>query len=344
MKGDSVCMLFQNQKPHPAHKVFGDAVDADYRHFETGGTICTSRNTNQESDRIRTGLKMSRDYDIVISEGTAPLQTLLPYKIFKNKDALAIYLAADETFKTLGDRSSRYLWEYGLGPISNRVLDGCIAVGKDVYNWGSKYVGELPVEIVHPPISQEKYHKLLASNVRSPTNPFIILSTGIAKEANNFNLLAEVGEKMRRKEGDRIQTVILGEGHEYEQYASYEGVLTPGYVPIEEFVDWHSRASVYVQPSMGDSYPVASLEGMLSGTPTIVTEDVGTRHRLPDRNVSKSTKDSISQKVREIYESDEADRIDCGRKLRQNVVTLTVENQKEEFKNAVRSIQNDSNS
>lgn len=337
-------MLFQGGHAHTAHRTFGDAVNTEYLHFETGEPPKQKHNgsyVNQDThsvlDRITTAQKISTNFDIVIAEGTAPIQTLLVYATVRNPDATAIYLAADETFYTLPERKSRHLWKL-LKPITQNILDGCIAVGVDVYNWAKPYLGQLPVKIVHPPISSAKYDVLKELTPNSPTKPFRILSVGNAQQSKNQIGLASATESIREKYGSHIQTVFLGNGHEEQSYANQEGIITPGFVSLNEFASWFERASIYVQPSIGDSFPVASLEGMLSGTPTIVTTSVGTRELLPAEQIVEPTVAGFVRGISSLYSEGVEKRIERGRIDRSRVVKFTEYEQKQEFKLAIEEL------
>lgn len=337
----TACMLFQGGHAHVAHRVFGDGVNAEYIHFETGDAPTkdsegnyVNQNRHSIRDRVATGRSLSDKYDMVIAEGTAPIQTLLVYSTFTNPDVKSLYLAADETFYTLSDRKSKYLW-YGLKPVVHRLLDGCIAVGQDVYDWATPYVGDLPMGIVHPPIAESKYDSLANLNPQSSQDEFLILSAGTAQESKNQPMLATVTKYLRDTYGDHIHTVFLGNNHANQPYATQPGIITPGFVPLSEFATWFERASVYVQPSIGDSFPVGSLEGMLSGTPTVVTNSVGTRHLLPADQVTEPTVESLTDCLSFLYELGYTERVERGRAGRERVLGFRESTQQRRFRAAV---------
>lgn len=334
---DDVCLLFQGSDAHPAHRVFADAVDAEYRHFETGRKADTDTDdTNRIIDRVRTARRLPR-YDTVIAEGTAPLHTGLVYKSLHPGSTL-LYLAADETFYTIGNRKSRYVWRLINPVVSTLLLDGVIAVGRDVYEWGRPYVGDVPVRYVHPPIADEKYRALSDLDAASPQEPFVVLSAGVAKPANGYDLLSAAVERIAEQASAEVHLVILGSGHVEQRYGRGDHVTTPGYVELTEFSEWFGRASVYVQSSIGDSFPVAALEGILSGTPTVVTESTGVRELLPSELVSPPSVTGLSSTIEELHEMDEDNRTEIGRKNREVAKGLTERNQRWRFRNAVREL------
>lgn len=318
----NVCMLYQGEHPHPSHEVFGNAVGAEFIHFETGTT--QGQDIGSELERAKTGIKLP-SYDVIIAEGSAPLQTALVYGV-ANPGTTVLFLAADETFYTLEDRASHYLWK-GIGPVVSQVLDGIIAVGTEVANWVQEYIPGVPSRYVHPPIMDEKYQNLISLTPRSPDDPFTVLTAGGSKIANNYGMMVDSLEEIQ---GD---LVILGSGHNDTEYG--KNVTTPGFVGLDEFVRHFQAASLYIQPSDGDSFPVASLEGMLSGTPTIVSDGVGTKEICPDRCVFELKSTSLRNKVEEFMDIDPIERTEIGEQQRSRVTGLTVENQAAEFREAV---------
>lgn len=334
-------MLFQNDHAHSAHRIFGDAIGVEYRHFETGERPYNRLNQNVGSipRRAITGATLSGGYDVVIAEGTAPLHTLLAYKL-SHPEATALYLAADETFYTLTNRSSRYIWEV-LRPLAKRLLDGVITVSEDAYEWAQPYIGDQPYRIVHPPISNDKYSRLESLPPTSPVSPFYILTVGEARESKQLSNLVRAVNKIYEDLGKNIELVILGEGHSNQWYAAHDYVHTPGFVPIKVFIEWFERASIYVQPSNGDSYPVASLEAMLAATPTVVTESCGTRDRVPNDQIATPDVDGLVNRIQYMIELSEKERKKRGETHRKDVRGLTEASQQEVFKDAVEELVTD---
>ncbi|MFC6755570.1 MULTISPECIES: glycosyltransferase family 4 protein [Haloarcula] len=329
------CMLFQGAHAHPSHQVFADSIGADYRHFETGRLPDGDRNqdVNSELERVRTARSLSDHYEIVVAEGTAPIQTAMAYRLLGNWDTNVLYLAADETFYALESLSSTLLWN-ALKPLTARLLDGVVAVGQDVYDWSKPYLGERPVEVVHPPIDDDKYELLSDLSPNSPDEEFLLLSAGTTKPTNNYDKLAAATEELVDR-GLPVQTVVLGADHPNEPYSDLDAVSTPGFVDLSEFRSYFERASVYVQPSVGDSFPVAALEGILSATPTLVTSGVGVRELLPDSQVVAPTIEGLVDGIEAHYAMPAAERRELGAAQRSLVENLTVANQSKLFRQAV---------
>lgn len=341
LSSQSVCLFYQGKNPHPAHVTFGTAVNAEFIHFETGEKRSEGRgNTHSEIDRLKTGLMLPRSYDVIIAEGSAPLQTLLAHGLV-NPGATLVFLAADETFYELEGRPTRYLWR-ALGPIASQLLDGVIPISDDVAASVCRYIDGVPSRKVYPPIADDKHEQLRALTPSSPTADGIdLLTVGTAKAANNYPMLCDAVSHLRDRWRDDLSLTILGPGHPDEPYSGRPGIETPGYVDIETFVDFFDRATLYVQPSSGDAFSVAAAEGMLSGTPTVVTTGVGARELVSDSVVAELTVDSLVKTIRETLERPDTERVNLGETQRKNVMDITESAQATKFRDAIASFHHD---
>jgi len=339
-----ICMLYQGNEPHPAHKIFGEGVGCTYRQFETGRGIDTHHSaTTGVPARVRTGLSLSADFDIVIAEGTAPLQTALVYATVTNRSATIVYLAADQTFHTLSDRPTRHLWKL-IKPVANSRIDGCIAISNLVYQWGLPYHGQLPNQVVHPPMTRKRYEALSQLTPSSSQKPFRILSVGHARPMKNHRELVDAIAKLRSEATADIHLTLIGRGHNTATYANNSWVKTPGEIPpddTESFVDYHGSASLYVQPSKADGFGIAVAEGMLSGTPTVATSMVGISDKLPTKCICSPTVDGLKSAINRQYTNTTAERVALGESNREAVIDMTVDKQTNEFRSAVEQFHTD---
>ncbi len=330
------CMIYQGERPHPAHRVFGNAIGCEYKHFE--GRF---RNNNGGGSNIRnifkraiTGIEIPSKYNVVVAEGSSVLQTMLVYKTVKNRRSKCIYLAADETFHTLQKKKTRHVWKL-IKPFVNISIDGCISVSDLAYEWCKPHIGSVNHEIVHPPIGDEKYDSLIGLTPKSSQENFTVVSIGNNRDSKNYARLGESFGKIVNTIDSDAKLIIVGSGHENERYSKEKYIQTPGNVSIDRLTDILNEASVYIQPSISDAFPVASLEAMLSATPTIVTDQVGTKTLIPENQIVSATVDGIYEGIKKLHEMSEKDRIKTGNAHREEVSDLTEKNQAEKFNDAI---------
>lgn len=342
MNDKRVLMLHQFHQPHPAHRVFGDAVNANYRHFETGESIGRAEeNRDSMIDRLTNAISLE-EYDVVIGEGTTPIYTLLFYKAFNNWDADVVPLIADETFLRISEQQTRHLWRHGVGQIISKTMSGTIAVSRLCREWASPYL-DTEYHIVHPPIDTNKHRLLKGVNCSYEWNdsPRILhagtVSDEIAVKKKNVDLLSHVVSGT----GD-WQLRLLGKGHDQFDYSSLSDVKALGYLEeLTAFATEFERADIFVQPSSGDAFPVASLEAMLAGVPTIVSEKTGTKEVVEsiDPNlVREPTYEDIRAGIEYVVGLNSSERKQIGKGLSQQVTDLTERNQADCFRNALQKI------
>jgi glycosyltransferase involved in cell wall biosynthesis len=159
----------------------------------------------------------------------------------------------------------------------------------------------------------------------------------MARPSNGYETLVSAIERLA-EEHDNIRLVLLGSGHKLKSYSESSVVITPGFVGIDEFVKWFQQASIYIQPSIGDSFPVATLEGILSGTPTIVTQAVGVRELLPEEQVVDPTITGLYQGAKHFYQMDLNKRYEIGNEQRDLVSDFTEANQKRRFRESINNL------
>ncbi len=381
-------MLHQFHQPHHAHRVFGDAVDADYRHFETGAEIGgPEANLDSMLARLQTAVDLE-SYDVVIGEGTTPIYTLLFYKLFNRWDARVVPLIADETFLKIRDQHTHRVWRHVLGPVMSRAVSGAIAVGDRARSWASRYLA-VPFEIVHPPIADAKYEALepigrrvcsaadrvdresdaaatrtdgsgvggatdesgpdpgatgsdsSATGKGSRSEPTRILHAGTVSDRTavakkNVDLLARV---VASRSDWTLR--LLGSGHDQFDYSGHSGVEAPGYLELADFAAEFAAADVYVQASSGDAFPVATLEAMLAGLPTVVSTETGTRELVEDVDpllVRAPTARDVRWGIEYARSLTADERRERGAALRERVTPLTESNQATEFRRAVTEV------
>lgn len=312
----SVVMLFQGETPHPAHRVFGDGTDANYIHFETGARPGdTIAYTGRLRDRVKTGLSVP-NADVIIAEGSAPLQTGIVASI--RSGATLLYLCADQTFKTLSHRRTEPAWK-----LLAEGVDGAIAVSELAWRWAEPYLNA-PVEVVRPPITNEKYDRLRAVTPSSPQDGPIV-TIGAPREHKNFDILPTIADRTGK------EIIVLGSGHDGQPYTNHPGVSAPGWVSIEEFVGTLERAVLYVQPSTADACPVAVMEAMLSGTPVLISEQTG----VTEIGARSAPLETFVESVVNTLEQSTEKRTEVGKANRTRVEQYTVKRQRTQFREAI---------
>ncbi len=276
----NVAMLHLGDDVHPAHRGFAEAINADF-------VSCVRHASSPHHplafiEELWNGARIN-DYDLLITEGARPLYAGLINKLVHGTKL--IYLCAEHRlYEVLRGEIEIQSFYTGLKSIIGthgtpvvkaifrRGIDGVISVSDLMAGYVREIVGpDVPIRVVHPFISQELYNELESNAYSAYSN----VVTTVARPARykGIDLLVEAWEMVQETHPD-AKLQIIGDGHP-SAYNSVSGVSVRGYV--EDLAAAYSETGLYVQPSRIDAFPVASLEAMRAGVPTLVTAGTGTK-------------------------------------------------------------------
>jgi len=297
-----VAMIYYGSSPHPSHEGFAEAIGADI-------LSCNSGHESSKYGSIIGELKKGiyLDYDVIISEGSRPLITSSLQSVFN--DSKLIYLCADQFFYNLSFDSSKTIFhkleKKAQSSIFNYNIDGIIAVSEFAAEFMRCIVGSsVPIQVVHPFIQWERFDDLNNATPNLESQTAITISSapsGTVGQYKGVDLLVKAWKKVRQ-EYPNATLLVVGKGHP-ESYEDTEGVVVEGYV--DSISDVIQEASVYVQPSRADTYPVAVLEALRAGLPTVVTRTTGNRSeiRTIDPNlVADPSVESLAETVKNYFQ------------------------------------------
>lgn len=279
----NVAMLYHgnNEELHPAHRGFAESINADILSISNTSPHSVTSFYQEFSRGFHAG-----DYEVIIAEGSRPLYSGLSHKI--NHGSKLIYLCADHRLYELWNNTvevdSVYnLFKYVAGTygksavrtVAQHSIDGIIAVSDYVKKYLDPIFQErVPTQIAHPYIQSEIFDRLRENCPN--LNEKKALTVGRATRYKGVDLLVEAWPYVREFHPD-AELHIVGNGHP-ESLEDTLGVTVHGFV--DDIVDVYANASLYVQPSRVDPFPVTVLEALRSGLPTLVTESTGNRSEV----------------------------------------------------------------
>jgi glycosyltransferase involved in cell wall biosynthesis len=265
-------VLFVYLDPHPSHKGFAEAVGSDFWHYNR---YLNTGKTPKIFKSFVNGMFLPR-YKIYLTEGGAPLAPVAIKKLF-HKNATHINIIADETFMMMKQTPKEMRHNYRsyvnlAHNFASKYIDGAIAVSKIAKSNAEAFV-DIPIRIAHPYIEDKLYERL--SGIRPDVEGHTILSVGHGTyPRKGMDILIEAF-KLVKDHYDDSELYIIGKDHP-PAWNGIDGVHIEGYV--EDLVPYFKNSSVFVQASrVVDTFPVATLESLRAGLPTIVTELVGTK-------------------------------------------------------------------
>lgn len=295
MREENPNVLFVYLDPHPSHKGFAESVGSDFWHYNR--YLNTSKIPKIFKSFVN-GISLPR-YEVYLTEGGAPLAPVAIKKIF-HKNNTHINIIADETFmmmrQTPKEMRQNYRSYVNLAhKFASKYIDGAIAVSDLAKSNAEEFI-DIPIRIAHPYIEDELYKRL--SDIRPNLEGHTILSVGHGTSSRKgMDILIEALKLVRDQYGD-AELYIIGRDHP-PSWNDIDGVHVEGFV--EDLTHYFKNSSVFVQASrVLDTFPVATLESLRSGLPTIVTELVGTQEiikELDSNFIRKVNAEDISEAI-----------------------------------------------
>ncbi len=333
-----VAMLYQD--PHPAHRGFADAVDADMVDYRRHSL--SSLDDTLAAD-VYNGLRYPK-YDVYLVEGSRPLYAALVNRVVRR--SRLVYLCADHGLYSLG----RDDFEGGSGvkslvgrfgtpavrAIGSRYVDGVVAVSDFAAEFTRPVVGDrTPIEVAHPFVQPDVYDAL--GGVDPDVDANVAVTVGRPYRYKGVDLLVRAWPTVRERVPD-AELHVVGGGHP-DSYGETPGVVVRGYV--EDLRDAFSPASLYVQPSRMDTFPVSVLEAMRAGLPPLVTNTTGTRseaRELDPELVVDPDPAALAEGVVRYFERDGDERRELAAAARDRGATFDAESRCEAFRSAFRRV------
>jgi glycosyltransferase involved in cell wall biosynthesis len=340
MDPDAARVAMLHQDPHPAHRGFAEAVGADlvdYHRLSVGpleGTV---------GEDFLNGLAYP-DYDVYLAEGSRPLYGALVRRF--TRGGKLVYLCADHGLYQLGNADfegsstlKSLVGRFGTPAVraaGRRGIDGVLAVSEFAAEFTRPVVGAgTPIEVAHPFVQPETYEAL--GDVDPDLESNVAVTVARPWHYKGVDMLVDAWSRVREEFPD-AELHVVGGGHP-ESYAETPGVRVRGYV--EDLADAFAPASLFVQPSRMDTFPVSTLEAMRAGLPPLVTRTTGTRSEAREIDPSlvvETNEYALSRGVREYFARDSDDRRALADWARTRGARFDLESRTATFREAFRAV------
>jgi glycosyltransferase involved in cell wall biosynthesis len=277
MSDMSVAMIYRGDAPHPAHRGFAEAIDADLlslNHY----SLDKLGLSNSIPEELLNGF-LAPDYDVHIAEGTRALYGALTKQV--SHESTLIYLAGDQALHKLLDPSYEHestlnhlIAEYGMGLLShsfNKYIDGVIAVSEFSLKYTMEVLDDKPSHVANPYIQPDLFDRL--GDVDPNLDAKTAITVGSHAKYKGQDILVDAWPAVR-DEHPRAELHLVGRGYP-PLYEDIPGIKIRGYV--ENLPDVLGSMSLYIQPSRVDNFPVSVLEALRAGLPALVTETTGNK-------------------------------------------------------------------
>lgn len=301
--------LFLYYGPHPVHRAFAETIDAEFRYYHQ--IDLATKTVNSFVNGI-----LLPEYKVYLTEGGAPMVPAAIAKIL-GKRGININLLGDHTFLMIEYTPDEMRHIYHplvnfVHDISSKYIDGGIAVSKMIKECVEKRL-KVPIKIAYPFIEPNLYSELKKVTPNFSVNNIISIGNGIFDKGMDLLLDAFLIVKNEIKDANLF---LIGNNHPKE-WSKYDGVHVEGYV--KDLIPYFSQSSLYVQASRADAFPVASLEAMRAGIPTIVTEKTGTKEIIEqiDKNlVAPVDAKVLADKILDYFSMSKTEKIRISNQVR----------------------------
>lgn len=303
-KNRKIAWVHRGESPHPAHAGFAEAIGADLIGLNR---LTIPKIEESIIEEVLNGVFLPK-YDIYVVEGTRAMYGMLSSQVIR--DGTLIYLAGDQAVYKLTEDSyelhsplNRLISRYGLGimrQLFTHFVDGVMAVSEFSADYTRRVIEDKPTRVANPYIaSQELYETLGDVDPALETN--VAVTVGTYSRYKGHDLLIDAWPQVREVHPD-AELELVGNGYQSE-FESVSGVTVRGFV--DELPPVFASASLYVQPSRADNFPVSVLEAMRAGLPAIVTSSTGSKSEIRNLNeefVCRPTSQDIANAVNSYFD------------------------------------------
>lgn len=329
-----VAMIYRGDKPHPAHRGFAEAIEADL----IGLDKYSIGRRYSIPEEIFNGLLID-DYDVYISEGTRAMYGTLAKQVVNN--SILIYLAGDQALYKLTASEythdsllNKLISNYGINTLEwifNKYIDGVIAVSEFSAGYTDQTLNSKPVKIVNPYIQPELYQKL--GRIKPSLGRKTAVTVGSYAQYKGQDLIVDAWEIVR-EEHPNAELKLVGADYP-DAFNEHSGVEVMGYV--DDLSKTLSTASLYVQPSRADNFPVSVLEAMRGGLPAIVTTTTGNKTEVQAINedmVVSAAPQTLAEAIGEYFNKSKTERRILSESTRKIGSKFNERSQQKSFQNA----------
>lgn len=315
-----VAMIYRGENPHPAHRGFAKAINADILSLDR---YSLDRYGLKHSipEEILNGAILP-EYDVYIAEGTRALYGALTNQSIS--DSILIYLAGDQALYKLNNNSyineshlNSIISSFGMSVLKklfNKYIDGVIAISDFTAEYTSSILPNKPIEIAHPYIQPSLYKRL--GNVTPALDEKVAVTIGAYTKYKGQDILAKSWPLVRKKHSSAELKLI---GTDYpSQLEDIPGVSVLGY--IDDLSIPFSAASLYIQPSRVDGFAVTVVEAMRAGIPPIVTTTTGSKseaQKISNHLITEASEEELANSINKYFSLSKSDRRDFSHTARE---------------------------
>jgi glycosyltransferase involved in cell wall biosynthesis len=258
---------------------FGNLITLKIADFTFAGPLRTALKKILFNKKVKLFIqKNGKNYDILHIHGD-----VCGFKELENYNSIATFhgFTSDAAKKrNLFTKLILYIFS-GRYEIKNAIhAKTLIAVSKSVANSINK-ISHKKVEVIYNGVDSSLYkpinqkHKYeMRRKLRMKKNEFYVLFSGVDKYIKGFDILLKSSKLLN----DGVQINVLGISGKNKPKIKFLGYLSDN-----TKMEYIKCSDIFVAPSRYDAFPLATLEAMSCGLPTIISDTVGTKEILKNK-------------------------------------------------------------
>jgi glycosyltransferase involved in cell wall biosynthesis len=306
---DKSKILFVYQGPHYFHRDLMDSIGADFY----GMRRKTDSPLAWYLHSLKSTFSLPNGYDIYVSEGIMHILAFAKLIGKIPKHAILVNLCADHVAHATKQKKGLMpkLWAF-------QKMDGFICIGKMQENDVKNLLPEAKCLVIQTHVKPDLYSKL--SEIKRERYGKHVIFLGVNNGLKNADLLIEVMNLVFKEIPDAKLTII---GQRWENLAKKnkdKRIVFVGFV--DDVVQYISEADLSVHLAKYDAFPLGTLEPMVGGVPTIVSEFTGSKEiivNLGDEFVCPLDKEEAARRIVWFLNLDHKKREEFSQKARKSV-------------------------
>lgn len=229
-----------------------------------------------------------------------------------------------------------------IGGVERKVLVSLLADVKAhlvLGNYGVELLEKMdpgkPMGIVYPYISEDRHSKLIGIKPKLESTEITIIATNDLFCKGLDIAIAAFNKALEHE--PRLSLNIVGniDKKKLESLDSKKSGRINYLGVVSDVPSLLARTGLYIQPSRGDAFSVASLEAMAAGVPTIVSEENGAKEaaeKISPEFICKTDADDLAEKIIGCLGMPKAKKAELSKAAREAAKPFTKEIQLKNFR------------
>lgn len=332
---------------HPMHKAFAQGIEAEFQfvdhHLPWHGVPAPKWKRYLSWLICPFLFPKRRQYDLFINSGPQfPQVFMKKLGLLSSGQQIAVLLDNESLFFLKSKKHSKLTHTSTLWALKQYDIYLCVSQYQRELLEKLLDTSEKKVITLFNGVSKARTTQLTQDQPNLDRNTITCIAnvySGWRRDYKGFDLLIE-SYLLASKTIDDLQLNIIGEIEpDIRSSINYPGITLVG--KVEDLGPYLMNTSLYIQPSVGESWGIAALEAMMAGVPTLVTSEIGVKEvvkQIDPKLIVKPTVNSLSQGIIDYFQLSSEQRVDISMSTRKISSVYTEENAVHHFKTEMKNL------